>query len=67
MNVEISSHYGLDKKVIDDLTESLDNEELENVHNILKTIDSVQLAYFLSTSISDHREKSVSILDQYLC
>nr|WP_255453500.1 magnesium transporter [Wolbachia endosymbiont of Atemnus politus] len=65
MNVEINSHYGLDKKAIDDLIESLDNEELENVHNIVKAIDSVQLAYFLSTSISDHREKLVSILDQY--
>ncbi len=66
MNIEISSHYGLDKKAIDDLIESLDNEELENVRNIVKTIDSVQLAYFLSTSISDHREKLVNILDQHL-
>ncbi|MGL9718168.1 MAG: magnesium transporter [Wolbachia sp.] len=65
MNIEINSHYGLDKKAIDDLIESLDNEELETVHNIVKTIDSVQLAYFLSTSISDHREKLVSILDQH--
>jgi magnesium transporter len=48
MNVEASSHYGLNKKVIDDLIESLDNEELENVLNIVKTIDSVQLAYFLN-------------------
>ncbi len=46
MNIEISSHYGLYKKAIDDLIESLDNEELENVRNIVKTIDSVQLAYF---------------------
>lgn len=53
MNIKISSHYGLDKKAIDDLIESLDNDELENVRNIVKTIDSVQLAYFLSTSI-DH-------------
>jgi magnesium transporter len=66
MNIEINSHYGLDNKAIDDLIESLDNEELENVRNIVKTIDSVQLAYFLSTSISDHREKLVSILDQHL-
>ncbi len=66
MNIKISSHYGLDKKAIDDLIESLDNEELENVRNIVKTIDSVQLAYFLSTSISDHREKLVNILDQHL-
>ncbi|MDR3131953.1 MAG: magnesium transporter [Rickettsiales bacterium] len=66
MSIEINSHYGLDNKAIDDLIESLDNEELENVRNIVKTIDSVQLAYFLSTSISDHREKLVSILDQHL-
>ncbi|MDG7053406.1 MAG: CBS domain-containing protein, partial [Wolbachia endosymbiont of Alcedoecus sp.] len=66
MNIEINSHYGLDNKAIDDLVESLDKEELENVRNIVKTIDSVQLAYFLSTSISDHREKLVSILDQHL-
>ncbi len=66
MNIEINSHYGLDNKAIDDLIESLDNEELENVRDIVKTIDSVQLAYFLSTSISDHREKLVSILDQHL-
>lgn len=66
MNVEINSHYGLDKKAIDDLTESLDNGELENVRNVVKTIDSIQLAYFLSTSISAHREKLVSILDQHL-
>ncbi len=66
MNIKISSHYGLDKKAIDDLIESLDNDELENVRNIVKTIDSVQLAYFLSTSISDHREKLVNILDQHL-
>ena len=66
MNIEINSHYGLDNKAIDDLIESLDNEELENVRNIVKTIDSVQLAYFLSTSISDHREKLVGILDQHL-
>ncbi len=66
MNVEINSHYGLDKKAIDDLIESLDNEKLENARKIVKTIDSIQLAYFLSTSISDHREKLVSILDQHL-
>ncbi|MCA4773836.1 magnesium transporter [Wolbachia endosymbiont of Mansonella perstans] len=66
MNIEINSHYSLNNKAIDDLIESLDNEELENVRNIVKTIDSVQLAYFLSTSISDHREKLVSILDQHL-
>ncbi|MDR0289148.1 MAG: magnesium transporter [Rickettsiales bacterium] len=66
MSIEINSHYGLDNKAIDDLIESLDNEELENVRNIVKTIDSVQLAYFLSTSISGHREKLVSILDQHL-
>ncbi|MEY2392992.1 magnesium transporter [Wolbachia endosymbiont of Tettigetta isshikii] len=66
MSIEINSHYGLDKRAIDDLIESLDKEELENVRNIVKTIDSVQLAYFLSTSISDHREKLVSILDQHL-
>ncbi|MGL9762487.1 MAG: magnesium transporter [Wolbachia sp.] len=66
MNIEINSHYGLDNKAIDDLIESLDNEELENVRDIVKTIDSVQLAYFLSTSISDQREKLVSILDQHL-
>ncbi|MCM1002476.1 magnesium transporter [Wolbachia pipientis] len=66
MNIEVNSHYGLGNKAIDDLIESLDNEELENVRNIVKTIDSVQLAYFLSTSISDHREKLVSILDQHL-
>lgn len=66
MNIKTSSHYGLDKKAIDDLIESLDNQELENVRNIVKTIDSVQLAYFLSTSISDHREKLVNILDQHL-
>ncbi len=66
MNIKTSSHYGLDKKAIDDLIESLDNQELENVRNIVKTIDSVQLAYFLSTSISDHREKLVNILDQRL-
>ncbi|WCR58378.1 magnesium transporter [Wolbachia endosymbiont of Ctenocephalides felis wCfeJ] len=65
MNVEINSHYGLDKKVIDDLTESLDSEQLESACEIVKTIDSIQLAYFLSTSISDHREKLVSILDQH--
>ncbi|GFT78297.1 magnesium transporter MgtE [Nephila pilipes] len=65
MNVEINSHYGLDKKAIDDLIESINNQELENVRNIVKTIDSVQLAYFLSTSISDHREKLVNILDQH--
>lgn len=65
MNVEINSHYGLGKKVIDDLIESLDNEDLKNVRNIVKTMDSVQLAYFLSTSIGDHREKLVSILDQH--
>ncbi|MCA4775335.1 magnesium transporter [Wolbachia endosymbiont of Mansonella ozzardi] len=66
MNIEINSHYSLNNKAIDDLIKSLDNEELENVRNIVKTIDSVQLAYFLSTSISDHREKLVSILDQHL-
>jgi magnesium transporter len=65
MDIETNSHYGLDKKVIDDLMESLDNQELENIHNIVKTIDSVQLAYFLSTSINDHREKLVNILDQH--
>ncbi|MCV3769285.1 MAG: magnesium transporter [Wolbachia pipientis] len=64
MNIEINFQYGLDKKAIDDLIESLDNEELENAREIVKTIDSIQLAYFLSTSISDHREKLVSILDQ---
>ncbi|OCA05855.1 hypothetical protein [Wolbachia endosymbiont of Trichogramma pretiosum] len=42
MNIKTSSHYGLDKKAIDDLIESLDNQELENVRNIVKTIDSVQ-------------------------
>lgn len=46
--------------------ESLDNEKLENVRNIVKMIDSVQLAYFLSISISDHREKLVNIVDQHL-
>ncbi|MGL9731353.1 MAG: magnesium transporter [Wolbachia sp.] len=66
MNIEINSNYGLDNKAIDDLIESLDNEEIENVRDIVKTIDSVQLAYFLSTSISDQREKLVSILDQHL-
>ncbi|QKX01123.1 magnesium transporter [Wolbachia endosymbiont of Dipetalonema caudispina] len=64
MNIEINFQYGSDKKAIDDLIESLDNEELENAREIVKTIDSIQLAYFLSTSISDHREKLVSILDQ---
>ncbi|QKX01702.1 magnesium transporter [Wolbachia endosymbiont of Cruorifilaria tuberocauda] len=66
MDIEINSHYGLDKKAIDDLIESLDNEELENTRKIVKAIDSIQLAYFLSTSISDHREKLVGILDQHL-
>ncbi|MDG7055922.1 MAG: magnesium transporter [Wolbachia endosymbiont of Meromenopon meropis] len=66
MNIEINSHYGLDNKAINDLVESLDNEKIENVRDIVKTIDTVQLAYFLSTSISDHREKLVNILDQHL-
>ncbi|WFW29462.1 MAG: magnesium transporter [Wolbachia endosymbiont of Menacanthus eurysternus] len=66
MNIEINSHYGLNNKIIDDLIESLDKEEIENVRNIVETIDSVQLAYFLSTSISDHREKLVNILDKNL-
>ncbi|MGL9681462.1 MAG: magnesium transporter [Wolbachia sp.] len=66
MNIEINFHYGLDNKAIDDLIESLDNEKLESVRDIVKTIDSIQLAYFLSTSISDQREKLISILDQHL-
>jgi magnesium transporter len=45
MSIEINSHYGLDNKAIDDLIESLDNEELENVHNIVKTIDSIIYIY----------------------
>ncbi|AAW70883.1 magnesium transporter [Wolbachia endosymbiont of Brugia malayi] len=65
MSVETKFHYDLDKKAIDSLVESLNNQKLENIHNIIKTIDSVQLAYFLSTSISDHREQLVSVLDQY--
>ncbi|MDD9331586.1 MAG: magnesium transporter [Wolbachia sp.] len=65
MNVDTNSHYGLDRKVISDLIESINNQDLENIHDIIKKIDSVQLAYFLSTSINDHRERLINILDQH--
>ncbi|MDN5248157.1 MAG: magnesium transporter [Wolbachia endosymbiont of Tyrophagus putrescentiae] len=66
MSINDNFHYGLDQKVINDLKELINNQELGNIHEIIKEkeIDSVQLAYFLSTSISDHREKLVMALDQ---
>jgi magnesium transporter len=66
MNVETNSYYDLDQKVVKDLIESIDNRDLEKVNEIIKTIDSVQLAYFLSTAVNDHREELVNILDHYL-
>lgn len=66
MNVETNFHYDLDQKVVKDLIESIDNRDLEKVNEIIKTIDSVQLAYFLSTAINDHREELVNVLDHYL-
>ena len=66
MSMEKGLHYDLDQKVIKDLIESIDNRDLEKVNEIIKTIDSVQLAYFLSTAINDHREELVNILDHYL-
>lgn len=64
MNTNKNSHYGLDHEIVNDLEELINNQELDNIHDVIKKIDSVQLAYFLSTSINDHREKLVEILDQ---
>ncbi len=58
------SNYVLDKAIINELKELIDDYKLSDIHHIIKKIDSVQLAYFLSTAISDHREKLISILDQ---
>ncbi|OEY86473.1 magnesium transporter [Wolbachia pipientis] len=58
------SHYGLDQAIINELKELIDDHKLSDVHDIIKKIDSVQLAYFLSTAINDHREKLINILDQ---
>lgn len=66
MNIETNYNYDLDQKVISDLIESINGQELENIHKIVKTIDSVQLAYFLSTAINDHREKLINILNDNL-
>lgn len=64
MNADENSHYGLEQEIVNDLIELINNQEWDNLHEIIKKIDSVQLAYFLSTSINDHRENLVQILDQ---
>ncbi|UWI83373.1 magnesium transporter [Wolbachia endosymbiont of Howardula sp.] len=65
MDIDTNSHYYLENKVIDDLIESLDNQDINSIQNIIQSIDSIQLAYFLSTSINDQRDQLVKILDQY--
>ncbi|MBV0899731.1 MAG: magnesium transporter [Wolbachia endosymbiont of Fragariocoptes setiger] len=64
MNTNKNFNYDLDRDIINNLEELINNQELDNIHDIINKIDSVQLAYFLSTSINDHREKLVNILDQ---
>ncbi len=65
MCVDKDSHYGLDHNVINELQEMIDSNRLDNIHNILEKMDSVQLAYFLSTAINDHREKLINALDHH--
>lgn len=66
MNNDKNSNYDLNQKIVNDLIESIDKQEFDKIYDILKKIDSVQLAHFLSTSINDHREVLIKILDQNL-